>query len=117
MIEQKKYFISIGEPWDFEGPDGQNKIIGIVIKEISENALIFKSDKIQTFKEGTGNIFLLLSRYNDEVLIKKNSKGNNEYIGTVGGSLINAKDYLNKERKALEKEGTYVFIGGINVIA
>ena len=27
-MKEEKYFISVGEPWDFESPDGQNIIRG-----------------------------------------------------------------------------------------
>lgn len=32
----KRVILSIGEPWDFDSPDGQNKLMG-VISEISKN--------------------------------------------------------------------------------
>ena len=32
MMQAKKHFISVGEPWNFESPDGQNIINGTILK-------------------------------------------------------------------------------------
>ncbi len=34
-MENKSYYISVGEPWDFVGPDGKNIIKGEILKKIS----------------------------------------------------------------------------------
>jgi hypothetical protein len=109
----QEYFISIGEPWNFEGPDGRGKICGVILKEINEKVIIFESHKNQTFKEGQGNLFILIARYKDDAIRKVNNKGEHVYSGTVGGRLLQLKNYRDKTREYLEEHSKYVFIGTI----
>ena len=104
--------ISIGEPWDFKGPDGRNKMKGKVIFEVNNRAVIFKSTKKQKFIEGKGNLFLCLARYVGDDLVCFNNKKEKFYSGTFGAGLLkDDADYKNKTKEQLEKESKYVFIG------
>ena len=102
-----KYQITIGEPWDFKGPDGESIIIGEVIKEITPTCLIFRSDQPQRFGDQTGNYFLLSSRYRNEILSSDNS-----FSGIVNGGLLFA-DFEHKSKIELEASSKFVFIGNL----
>ena len=104
--------IYVGEPWDFRGPDGRNKIKGEVVFEINEDTLIFKSTKKQKFLEGKGNLFLLLARHVGVHLINSDRENKNRYFGSFGAGLLKDNtEYKNKTKEELEKESKYVFIG------
>ncbi len=103
-----KYKLSVGEPWDFQGVDGKNTILGRVIKEINETTLIFEAYKEQSFEEGKGKFFLLKARYSKEKLVN-----DNEYGGIVNGFLI-LEDFSDKSIKEIEKISRYVIIGGLH---
>jgi hypothetical protein len=107
-----KYKISVGEPWNFEGPDGQNCIIGEVIDVLSPTVILFKSDRPQKFEELTGNIFLLSARYVGDSLVSDNG-----CEGTVGGGLLLTEDYDGRDEAYLSENSKYVLIGGISKLA
>jgi hypothetical protein len=48
-MREEKYFISVGEPWDFESQDGQNIIRGKIINIKDKEYLIFKSNHLLRF--------------------------------------------------------------------
>ncbi|MGZ3753266.1 MAG: hypothetical protein ACXVP0_07440 [Bacteroidia bacterium] len=106
----EKYKITVSEPWDFEGPAGKNLIVGSVIKSVSDEILVFKSDHVLHFNELTGNILILQSRYEKHPL--KNKSG---YNGTAGGSLF-LLDWNSNQQSSkdfLEKNSKYVIIGSL----
>lgn len=41
-MTKERYFISVGEPWDFISPDGQNIVRGNIISVKSNQLLVFK---------------------------------------------------------------------------
>jgi len=43
-MKNEKYFISVGEPWDFENQEGQNIIKGNILNVKSNQCLVFKSN-------------------------------------------------------------------------
>ncbi|AKL98423.1 hypothetical protein [Endomicrobium proavitum] len=107
-----KFTISVDEPWDFTGPDGDNVMKGEVIYEISPKELIFRSFKKQKFDNHRGNLFLFISRHVGFDLVHNTILGKKRYDGTFGAGLLkDSVDYKNKTRKELEKESIYVFIG------
>lgn len=105
IVIMDKYKISIGEPWDFEGPDGPNLIKGSIIKTLSQTTAIFKSDHILSFKGYTGVFFVLTTRYMEDSLIPP---------VTVNGGLLLNNEYGNQTEDELIKNSIFVFIGGIS---
>ncbi len=43
-MQPEKYFLSVGEPWNFESQDGQNIITGKILIVKSNECLVFKSN-------------------------------------------------------------------------
>ncbi len=87
-----------------------NKITGVIVKQISPNFLLFKSDYMVTFGDKVGNMFILKSRYEEQFFnIESNSQ-------TVGGAMLRIDDYNGENEEYLEKNSTYVFIGNIKKI-
>lgn len=82
-MKHEKYFISVGEPWDFESEDGQNIIRGNIVSIKSNQCLVFKTNYSLQFGEAKGDILILTPRH----------KGNdfsdlqNELV-VVNGSLL-----------------------------
>jgi hypothetical protein len=105
--------VGVGEPWDFEGPDGKNRIKGKITKIINDETVIFKSNHIQKFDEGSGDLFIFSARHVDEKLVHKDSQGRIFYKGTFGAGLIKDTNYLDKDVKIIEKNSIYVFIGSV----
>jgi hypothetical protein len=107
-MKNEKYFISVGEPWDFESQDGQNIIRGNILSVKSNQCLVFKSNYYLKFGEIKGDILILTPRH----------KGNdfsdlqNELV-VVNGSLL-LKEY-NKElsEKELQENAKFEIIGSI----
>src|SRR5690349_10277329 len=108
MKYMAKYKILVDEPWDYKGPAGQNLIVGEIVKVYSPYALLFKSDHSLNFDGLSGNLLILLSRYEKQSLDIKNDN-----VGTVGGGLLFSDDYEGKSAKYLEENSSYVLIGGL----
>lgn len=64
-MEQEKYCISIGEPWDFESKDGQNIIKGVIISKKSNKCIVFKSNHYLEFDNSVSCILILTPRYKE----------------------------------------------------
>lgn len=112
----KKLALFVGEPWDFEGPDGKNVMYGEVVYEISPKAVIFKAFNEQTFGKGKGCLFVCSTRYQGDILVHVDSKGNKKYEGTLGAGLLKNANYINKSYEDLEKESIYVLIGNFKYV-
>lgn len=100
-----KYKLSVGEPWDFVGPDGENLIIGEVVQFRSPFLVIFKSNSILSIDGIVGRILLLDSRHKRPIL--KNEAG---YLGVVNGWITAIEDYLDKEEEFLIEHSKFVII-------
>ena len=61
MNKVGKYRISVGEPWNYDGPNGPNLIHGRIIRELAPDCLIFKSDQELHFGGAKGKNILLKS--------------------------------------------------------
>lgn len=57
------YILSVGEPWDFAGPAGQNVIWGNIVRLQSNTCLIFKSAHSLRFAHLTGEVLVLTPRH------------------------------------------------------
>ena len=62
-MKQESYFISVGEPWNFERTDGQNIIRGNIVCIKSNNCLVFKCNHHLTFGDIKGDILILTPRH------------------------------------------------------
>jgi hypothetical protein len=104
-MKEVKHKIIVSEPWDFEGHNMTNEIVGIIIKVVSPSCLIFKSDEELTFEEKSGQLIVLKSRYESQDLTN--------FEGTVGGGLLTIEKYDELNELELEENSSYVFIGSL----
>lgn len=107
-MEQNKYFISVGEPWDFNSPDGENIINGIIIKILSATCLIFKANYLLDFGGVSGNIFVLYPRYAESNFIEL--KNGVEYVAINGNLLV--EDFNENENEEILKEKSKFVLAG-----
>ncbi len=107
---QGKYYISVGEPWDFEGPDGPNIIRGRIEKIISDDCIIFKSDHEIAFGDVKGDIFALFPQHQGHDFFDLA-----HHSVTVGGGLLLVSSYDHLSAKDLQRPGIskYVIIGSL----
>jgi len=106
---KNSFFLSIGEPWNFEGPDGQNIIKGSIVKVISPRCLIFKANHIIKFDKGSGSFLALFTRHTG-------TSFNDLRVDPIGisfnGVLVEGDYHDGIDEKELEK-GKFVIIGSI----
>lgn len=109
-MQQKKYFISVGEPWNFDSPDGQNIINGVVIKILSATCLIFKANYILNFKGISSNFFVLYPRH----LVNNFDDLTNgtDYI-TINGNILPEEYDEKMDEIYLKERSKFVIIGSI----
>lgn len=62
-FESLSFRVSVGEPWDFSGPSGENEIQGHVIRVVSEKCIVFRANSTLSFGDMHGDILILLPRY------------------------------------------------------
>jgi hypothetical protein len=103
---KSKYRITVSDPWDFEGPSGENVIVGEIVRILSSICVIFKSDTLLNFDGRSGKLLILKSRYAGQNLAKENG-----YEGTVGGAFLLTEKYEDFDEKELEDNSKYVLIG------
>jgi len=107
-MKQEKYFISVGEPWDFESPDGQNVIKGNIINIKSNQCIVFKSDHCLNFDDIKGNIIILTPRHQDNDFSELASE-----LIVINGSVL-LKEYNEKlSEKELQQNAKFEIIGSI----
>lgn len=104
----EKYKITVSDPWDFNGPAGPNLIMGEIIKVLSSQAIIFRSDHLLDFNGQSSDLLILKSRYKDQSLVEGKT-----YKGTVGAGLLLLKDYEDRDERFLEENSEYVLIGSL----
>ncbi|MFT3751289.1 MAG: hypothetical protein QM768_23460 [Agriterribacter sp.] len=107
---EKKYFISVGEPWDFDSPDGQNIINGIIIKILSATCLIFKANYILDFNGISSNLFVLYPRHAESDF--DDLKNGIDYV-TVNGNILPMEYNENMNEDSLKENSKFVIIGSI----
>lgn len=107
----KEYYISVGEPWDFESPDGQNIIKGKILHMLTNTCLVYKSNYNLTFCDITGDTLILTPRYQDGDF---SNLYNN--IVTINGSIliIDYEKDFNKEK--LMNNSVFKIIGSIGAL-
>ncbi|MDR2915260.1 MAG: hypothetical protein LBV74_10590 [Tannerella sp.] len=113
---EKKCSILIAEPWDFDSPDGENIIRGKIIKIISAESLIFKSDHKLSFKNYTGDLFVLHPRFKDCDFSKFSNDIIKKGLAGINGGIIIEKD-IDKlsgyDKNTLDNISIFAFIGNI----
>lgn len=109
-MQQKRYFISVGEPWDFDSPDGQNIINGIIVRILSATCLIFKANYILEFKGVTGNYFVLYPRHSESDF--DDLRAGNDYV-TINGYILPQEYSENMNEDYLKDKSKFVLIGSI----
>jgi len=107
-MKPETYFISVGEPWDFESFDGQNVIKGNILKIKSNQCLIFKSNHFLKFGENSGDIIILTPRHQGNDF----SDLANELVLVNGSLLLKAyNEELSEEE--LKQNMKFEIIGSI----
>jgi len=106
----KKYFLSIGEPWDFESPDGQNIINGVIVGILSATCLIFKANYILDFKGVSSNLFVLYPRHAENNF--DDLKNGADYV-TINGNILLEEYHKNMTEIYLKENSKFVIIGSI----
>lgn len=101
------YYISVSDPWDFVGPDGKNILKGVLMKIISKDCVIFKSNSLIEIDKVKGDIFVLLSRHQGNHFNKIADKG----FWTIGVGLLLTNSYEGMDKDQLEQNSKYVIIG------
>lgn len=109
-MQEKKYFISVGEPWDFDSPDGQNIINGRIIKVLSSTCLIFKANYILDFKGVIGDVFIVYPRYSENDF--NDLKNGNNYV-VINGNILSDEYNENMDEGYLKQNSKFVIIGSI----
>jgi len=104
----KEYFISVGEPWDFESQDGQNIIKGNILSVKSKLCIVFKSNYCLTFGEFKGDILILNPRHKDNDF----SDLTDELV-IVNGSLLIIEYNDELKEKELHDNAKFVIVGSI----
>lgn len=107
-MKSEKYFISVGEPWDYESQDGQNLIRGNILSVKSNRCLVFKSNYNLIIGKYQGNVLVLTPRYKDEEI----SELQNELV-VVNGSLLLKEYSAELSERELQEYSRFVIIGSI----
>jgi hypothetical protein len=107
-MKDEKYFISVGEPWDFESPDGQNIVRGNILSIISNQCIVFKSNHALQFGNIKGNILVLTPRTHGNVFSELKSD-----LVVINGSIL-LKEYNEQlSENELKDNMKFVIIGSI----
>lgn len=103
------YFISVGEPWEFESHDGQNIIKGSILSVKSNQCLVFKSNHCLKFGEFEGDILILTPRHNGNDFSNLKSE-----LVVVNGSLLLNEYNTKLSDKELKENAKFEIIGSIS---
>lgn len=110
----KNYFISVGEPWDFESPDGKNVIKGTILKELSPTCIVFKTNHILNFEGFEGDILVLSPRHYESDF-KDLNKGKESV--TINGGLLLQEYKDNLSEQDLRSNLKFVIIGSLQKLS
>ena len=113
----QRFEISVGEPWDFEGPDGPNRIVvdfaGIVngpsLPNWQTRYLLLKVVVPFTHADELVSFLVAAPRYDGDTLESIIAKG-----GTVGVSRVRPTVQLSPDAKLSPAEVEYIIIGGLS---
>ena len=106
-MTNSNYYISVSEPWDFVGPDGNNIIKGKIFKILNQDCIIFKSNSLIEIDKVKGDMFVLLSRHQNIHLNNIVDKG----FWTISAGLLLTNSYIEMDKNQLEQNSEYVIVG------
>lgn len=106
----EKYRIVVSEPWDFSSEDGENLIIGKIIKYVNAHCIFFKSDHLLNFGKVSGNILRLTPRFKGDNFLDLNKKN------YVNGGLFNQQELSSSCMCDSDENFTFVLIGSIEAV-
>lgn len=66
MKENKNYYISVSDPWNFIGDDGKNITHGSIAKIINDRCLVFHLNHNVEIDGYLGDILVLKPRYTED---------------------------------------------------
>ncbi|MCR8640340.1 hypothetical protein [Leptospira interrogans] len=112
-MKEKSYYISVGEPWDFVGPDGKNLINGKVLKKISPTCLVFKTNYLLEYEGSKSNILILSPRHYDSNFDDLNKEGD---LVTINGGILFNKYSDNLTENELKNTAKFFVIGSIRLV-
>lgn len=107
-MNKEQYFISVGEPWDFESPDGQNIVGGHILCIKSNRCIVFRTNHCLKFDRFEGDILILSPRDRG---IDFSDLPNKCVI--VNGGLLIKHDDEDLDEKQLIANAQFVMIGTI----
>lgn len=110
-MEQEEYYISVGEPWDFESQDGQNVIKGRIISFRSNDCIVFKSNYCLNFDDVRGDVLILTPRHREHDF----SDLINGMVVINGGVLLEEYNE-NLDEEKLKESMKFKIIGSIRRI-
>jgi len=103
--------ISIGEPWDFKSPDGENVMYGSILKVISSYCIVFKANYNLKFDQHAGDIFVLSPRHSCSNFDDLNN--GTGFVNINGGLLLGVYDNKISEND-LKLNSKFVIIGSLS---
>jgi hypothetical protein len=109
-MKKGKYFISVGEPWDFESPDGQNIVRGNILSIKSNQCLVFKTDHFLKFDGIESDILMLSPRNRGNDFSDLQNK-----LIIVNGSILFKEYDETLSEKELQENTKFVIIGSIRI--
>lgn len=111
-MQENSYYISVGEPWDFVGPDGKNIIKGKILRKISAECLVFKSNHLLKHENSWSDILILSPRHYDNDFDGLDSGA--DFVTINGGILlIEYNDNLTKDE--LKHAAKFFVIGSVRL--
>ena len=105
--KRKIYQISVGEPWNYDGPDGPNIIKGAILKVVSSNCIVFKSNSFLQFDKHGGDILVLSTRYQGDDFAAL------DRLVNVNGALLLIEYHDALSEVELKQNAKFVIIGSL----
>lgn len=109
-MKQKKYFIKVSDPWNFESLDGENIIRGNIISQRSNQCIVFKSNHCVQVDETKGYILILTPRHYGYDLNKLQ-----DGIVVFNASILLKEYNEHLSEDELKKYSKFVIIGSLGI--
>jgi hypothetical protein len=105
-----KYTLTVSEPWDFSGPDSENRISGKVLRRIDGESLLFESDSSISIRGISSKYWILSTRY------EKQCFENEPYNGTVNGGILVGLPPESEGAAKIKQSAVFAVIGSLKPI-
>ena len=102
------YRLIVSEPWNFCSRQGDNVIVGEVLRKLDNRHLLFKTDEVVSFKNQVGRHLLLSSRFEEQEFF------NEPYQGTVNGQLLTHSPSEVETLDDILFNSSFAIIGNLN---